>query len=141
MHPPQPPRSKWKTWHTVLISILGGLVLMIGGIALLGAALSNDSSDEPEDTASDGIPEGFDAYLADLDAINPGIRDGRPEQAVFSDANNTCADIQSGTEEDILLDRTVQRYGVNEAEAIVTEDVAQQILDVTREHCDTIRPE
>lgn len=138
MHPPQPQRPKWKKGHKIAMAIIGGLFGLVLVIVVIAAIASGGGQEEPE---SGGIPEGFDAYLADLDAIDPGIREGRTDDAIFNDANNTCADVQAGEADDILLDRTVSRYGVNEAEAIVTEDIAQQILDVTREHCDTIRPE
>jgi hypothetical protein len=137
MHPPQRQRPKWKKGHKIAMAIIGGLFGLLLVIVVI-AAIASGGQEEPEDS---GIPEGFDAYLADLDAIDPGIRAGREDEPVFNDANNTCADIEAGTEDDVLLDRTMQRFGVNEAEAIVTEDVAQQILDVTREHCGTIRPE
>jgi hypothetical protein len=137
MHPPQPQRPKWKKGHKIAMAIIGGLFGLILIIVVI-AAIASGGQEEPE---NGNIPDGFDAYLADLDTIDPGIREGRPDEAVFNDANNTCADIQNGETDDILLDRTVSRYGVNEAEAIVTEEVAQQILDVTREHCGTIRPE
>jgi hypothetical protein len=145
MHPAQPPQQRpkpqWKTWHIVLVSTLGGLVVLILGVVALASALGGDDSTGTETATDTGIPEGFDDYLAELDAINPGIRADRPEQSVYNDADNTCADVEAGTEEDVLLDRTMQRYGVNEAEELVTEEVAQRILDVTREHCGTIRPE
>jgi len=137
MHPPQPQRPKWKKGHKIAMAIIGGLFGLILIIVVI-AAIASGGQEEPE---NGNIPDDFDAYLADLDAIDPGIREGRPDEAVFNDANNTCADIQNGEADDILLNRTVSRYGVNEAEVIVTEDVAQQILDVTREHCGTIRPE
>jgi hypothetical protein len=140
MHPPQPQRPKWKKWHKIAMAIIGGAFGLILVIVVI-AAIATGSGDADQQGDDSGIPAGFDAYLADLDAIDPGIREGRPDDAVFNDANNTCADIAAGEADDVLLDRTVQRYGVNEAEAIVTEDVAQQILDVTREHCGTIRPE
>lgn len=140
MNSPQPPkRPVWRKGHKIAMGIIGGAFGLVLIIVVIAAIASGGGQEEPENDG--GIPADFDAYLTDLDAINPGIRAGREDQPVYSDANNTCADIEAGTEEDILLDRTVQRYGVNEAADIVTEDVAQQILDVTREHCDMIRPE
>ena len=144
MYPPQPPRPepKWKARHTVLVSILGSVVLLVLAIVILNAAFPTNPSDtEPSATAGDDLPEGFDAYLADLDAIDPGIREGREDRPVFNDASNLCASIADGTDEETLIQGTIARFGVNEAEDVVTEDVAIQILDVTREHCDTIRPE
>jgi hypothetical protein len=145
MHPAQPPQQrpkpKWQTWQIVLVSVLGGLVVLILGIVLIANAIGGSDSADTETSTDTGIPDGFDAYLADLDAIDPGIRAGRPDDAVYNDANNTCADVQAGESDEVLLDRTVSRYGVNEAADLVTEDVAQQILDTTREHCGMIRPE
>lgn len=135
----QPQRSQWKTWHKVTLSIIGGLFALIL-LIVVAANLAVDDQESGNETVDEGIPEGFDAYLAGLDEINPGIREGREDQAVFNDAENLCATINDGADEETLIQGTIARFGVNEAEDVVTEDVAVQILTLTREHCDTIRP-
>lgn len=134
----QPPkRSAWRTWHTVVVSILGSVIVMFLAIPFLNSL----SASEEDHTETTGPPEGFDAYLDGLDAINPGIRSGREDQPILNDAENLCATISQGADEETLIQGTIARFGVNEAEDIVTEDVAAQILALTREHCDIIRPE
>jgi hypothetical protein len=135
MNPP-PTRPKWRKGHKIAIGIVGGLFVLVLLIAVIAAIAGGGGDPDPE-----GIPDGFDAYVTDLAAIDPAITADRDEDALYNDANNTCADIQAGDADDVLIPRVLQRYGVNEAEAVVTEDVAAQILAVTREHCDTIRPE
>jgi len=139
---PQPTKtSAWKRGHKIAIAVIGGLFALIL-VAMVAVALTSDGqSDEQPETEVGALPEGFDDYLADLDAINPGIRQGREDRAVFNDANNTCLSIEQGTDEDTLISSTVQRFGVNDAADIVTEDVATQILETTRGYCDIIRPE
>jgi len=139
---PQPTKaSAWKRGHKIAISVIGGLFALILVIMVAVALSSDNPSDEQPEADVDALPEGFDDYLADLAAINPAITEGRPEQAVFNDADNTCFDIEQGVDGDTLTSHVLQRYGVNEAADIVTEDVAAQILEVTRGYCDIIRPE
>jgi hypothetical protein len=141
VNPPQrPQRPVWRKGHKIALAILGGAFGLVIIIVII-AAIASGGGQEEQPANEGGIPADFDAYLTDLDAIDPGIRAGREDQPVYNDANNTCLDIEQGTEDDVLLDHVMQRFGVNEAADIVTEDVARQILDVTREHCDMIRPE
>ena len=129
-----PKHSAWRTWHKVTLGVIGGIAGLILVIVII-AGITTDTSDEP-----DAIPAGFDSYRAAIDAIDPAILDGRNDQPVHNDADNTCHDIGEGVDEETLIGRVQARYGMGDAEGIVTEDIAAQILEVTRDHCDMIRP-
>lgn len=136
--------QQWKTWHKVVLGFVGGLLVLVCGIAAIGIALDGDEEPTGDPTVpvegSEEMPAWFLDYTAALDAIDPGIAAGRDVQALVNDAENTCLSIEQGESEETLVDMTVSRFGVNEAEGLVDEAMAVEILEVTRERCDEIRP-